>query len=67
MNEKDLTLRDRFALEIINGLVAGLGSSSYFDDYLENDEGAIREVEVLAITAYKIADQMRKARLVVFK
>lgn len=73
--EKELRLRDQFAMAAMQSLVSNVDLyKSYIQDivtraetieaYRKRDEG---RMERLAIVAYKIADEMRKARLMAFK
>lgn len=55
--EDDFKLRDKIAIEAMGALLSQPGI------FLENDS----DREKLALSAYKIADAMRKARLIAFK
>lgn len=70
MDDEHLQLRDKLAIEILNGLLASEkeGASKGFITMMNSqydtwrDEG-VRKVEELIRSAYKIADLMRKIRL----
>lgn len=74
--EDELSLRDKFAIEILNGLIMrdNQDPSSIIIDFVnhfsDKDEGgknsAYRRMEYLVRCAYKMADVMRKVRLTTF-
>jgi hypothetical protein len=65
--EKELKLRDQFAMAAMQGILAGAADSMDFEldttDKAEIEKG----LEEFATVAYMIADAMRKARLASFK
>jgi hypothetical protein len=73
--EKPLDLRDRLAMEILNGLLSN--SKSSVASYVEREDGitstnpawtenSSQHVERIIRACYKAADIMRKVRLTVF-
>lgn len=74
--EKELRLRDQFAIAAMQSLVSNVDLyNSYIEDEMSSkietpevyQERIKGRLERLAIVAYKIADEMRKARLMSFK
>jgi hypothetical protein len=76
-DEKSFDLRDRLAIEILNGVLSNEGSKdrvSDIIDFLGGDtnqtgwgQGAIKRVEILIRNCYKVADIIRKVRLSTFE
>jgi hypothetical protein len=64
--EKDIELRDRFAIAAMRSLIE---SSDYVLDLDEkyDDEDLQKEIEKIANRSYRLAKAMRKARLASFK
>ncbi len=66
--DDDFKLRDKIAISIMNALIANPKvNSTWFVDNREEGERFDKEVERFAVAAYKMADAMRKARLITFK
>ena len=65
-NDKDLALRDKFAMEAMKALIKESDFLSDFDEK-DDDEDLLEEIEKIANRSYKMAKAMRKARLAVFK
>ena len=66
--DDDFKLRDKMAISIIHSLMVNAKvNSMWFVDNREEGDRFDKEVERFAITAYKIADAIRKARLISFK
>jgi len=66
--DDDFKLRDKIAIAVMHSLISSAKvNSMWFIDNREEGERFDKEVERFAITAYKIADAMRKARLISFK
>jgi len=65
MNDEDLRLRDQFAIAAMQGI---LTAKSYLSTTLQELSDNDSEIAAkIAITAYKMADAMRKVRLISFK
>lgn len=70
-DEKPLDLRDKFAIEILGALISKNKDLGLYNDYIiisgqpitENDARAERIITI----AYRMADIMRKIRLVPFE
>lgn len=66
--DDDFKLRDKMAIAIISSLIINPKVNSiWFVENREEGERFDKEVERFAVAAYKIADAMRKARLITFK
>ena len=66
--DDDFKLRDQFAIAIMNALLSNdTVNAVWFVNNREEGERFDKEIERFAVTAYKIADAMRKARLISFK
>jgi hypothetical protein len=71
-DEKEIRLRDQFAIAAMQALVETTGLYKTFIEKGDVEEKGYHEklvgrLERLSIISYKIADSMRKARLQVFK
>jgi hypothetical protein len=70
-DEKELRLRDQFTIAAMQALITKEGTYSNFIDNEMWDEDYQKRSkarqERIAMVAYKMADEMRKARLQVFK
>jgi hypothetical protein len=64
--EKELNLRDKFAMAAMQAILTGAADSLDFGDDMDSDE-IEKGLEELATASYMIADAMRKARLASFK
>jgi hypothetical protein len=70
-DEKELRLRDQFAIAAMQALITKEGTcSNIIDNEMWDEDYQKRSKarqERIAMVAYKMADEMRKARLQVFK
>lgn len=78
MDDEDIRLRDKFAIEILSSLI-GKSSSTTIDDFIITVEPEYRKMhpidyeraeqhlQLCVRTAYKIGDIMRKVRLTSFE
>jgi hypothetical protein len=70
-DEKELRLRDQFAIAAMQALITKEGTySNFIDNEMWGEDYQKRakaRQERIAMVAYKMADEMRKARLQVFK
>jgi hypothetical protein len=64
-NDESLHLRDKFAMEALPALIARYTAKndSIWVDINGITESFEQSAEIIAVMAYKIADEMRKARL----
>ncbi len=67
MADEDLTLRDKFAIEILNGMLSSPTVASSLHESKFDHKYYLKEVEELVRSCYQIADIMRRVRLTVFE
>jgi len=78
MDDEDIRLRDKFAIEILGSLINASNSNlisdfifnmdpAYKNDHPMDNKAAIQHLELSVRAAYKIADIMRKVRLTSFE
>jgi hypothetical protein len=78
MDDEDIRLRDKFAIEILSALIGKSNSNligdfifnmdpAYKNDHPMDNKAAVQHLELSVRAAYKIADIMRKVRLTSFE
>lgn len=62
-NDDDVRLRDQLAIAAMQALITNAGLYKTYLDANEEHPDSKYKMERIAIVAYKVADEMRKARL----
>ena len=66
--DEEIRLRDQFAMAAMQALIDKYGVlGRYIENEADIKEEPYRKMERITLAAYKIADEMRKARLISFK
>ena len=64
--EKELNLRDKFAIAAMQAILTGASDSLDIGKEMDKDD-MVEALDKLSMISYQIADAMRKARLASFK